>query len=118
MKGWIANLADMEKLLQKDFERLNKISGGDESSVLLRSLLKKMIEVRVKGIELTLKDYLCGRNTFEKEIMEYQIRIGLPLFSHLQRILNIESTVEDIVNEDDFSRPSKAIVSLVSEKVE
>ncbi len=91
MKSWIASLAEMEKLLRKDLKRLNEISGNDENAKLLRSLLRKMIALRVKGIELTFRDYLCGRNNYEKDLMQYQIRLGLPVFSHLQRVLSIDS---------------------------
>ncbi len=95
MKSWIASLAEMEKLLRKDLKRLNDISGNDENAELLRSLLRKMIALRVKGIELTFRDYLCGRNSYEKDLMEYQIRIGLPVFSHLQRVFSIDSFDKD-----------------------
>ena len=87
---WIKDLSKMEKLLKKDLERLNNIKGEDEDSKLLRSLLKKMIEIRVKGIDIVFNDFMCGRTSSEKDIMEYQARLSLPVFSHLKNLISID----------------------------
>ncbi len=83
---WINELVKMEILLRKDLNRLNKVKGDDEDTALIRSLLRRMITVRVRGIDLILDDYLCGRNEFERDIMEYQARLNLPVFSHLKGV--------------------------------
>gem|GEM_PF-5868410 len=89
---WMNELADMEQLLIKDLKRLNEIKGKDEDSELLRALLKRMIELRVKGIDLVFEDYLCGRNSTEIDMMKYQVRIKLPVFSHLKSLLMMSKT--------------------------
>ncbi len=81
---WINELVKIEILLRKDLNRLGKVKGDDEDTALIRSLLRRMITVRVRGIDLILDDYLCGRNEFERDIMEYQARLNLPVFSHLK----------------------------------
>ncbi|MCD6122331.1 MAG: hypothetical protein J7K04_10890 [Spirochaetales bacterium] len=84
---WINELSQMERLLRKDLDRLNRIKGDDENSVLIRTLLRKMIALRVKGIDSILSDYLCGRNNFERDLMQYQARINLPVFSLLKGVM-------------------------------
>ena len=87
--NWINELSQMERLLRKDLYRLNRIKGDDEDSALIRTLLRKMIALRVKGIDSILSDYMCGRNDFERDLMEYQARIDLPVFSHLKGVIPV-----------------------------
>jgi len=48
----------------------------------------------VEAMQAALDDYLCGRDTEERAWMNYEVRLLLPLFSHLRTLFCLVSAAE------------------------
>jgi hypothetical protein len=45
-------------------------------------------------MQAALDDYLCGRDAEERSWMSYEVRLKLPLFSHLRSLYSLASAAE------------------------
>lgn len=64
-------------------------SPGDPDSRFCRH-----IQPEVEQISALLEDYLCGRNEDERSRMSYEVRLNLPVFSHLHNLYATLSSSE------------------------
>jgi len=52
------------------------------------------IRPAIEEIQNTLDDYLCGRDAEERAWMSYEVRLNLPVFSHLRSLYCLVSAAE------------------------
>jgi len=93
---WISHLLELENRLRSEIAILEKEGskplGAEDSPAGDRSLYDT-VKPRLYQIRAVLDECLCGRNAEERGRMDYEVRIKLPLFSHLSRIYDIGSLV-------------------------
>ncbi len=66
-----------------------RLSPGDPDS-----RFRRHIQPEVEQISALLEDYLCGRDEDERSRMSYEVRLNLPLFSHLHNLYTSPSASE------------------------
>lgn len=52
------------------------------------------IRPAIEEIQNALDDYLCGRDAEERAWMSYEVRLNLPVFSHLRSLYCLVSAAE------------------------
>ena len=92
---WTTRLTNGEAELRDLVERLSLAQGPSpcaqvERAYLMRSLAGKLLEMRS-----VIEDCLSGRNTYERSLMEYRVRVGFPLFSHLDSLSSMSRSYVD-----------------------
>jgi hypothetical protein len=90
---WLEELAVQEAVLREHLAQLAKraevpglpAAPGD---------FDRAVRPTVEAMQAALDDYLCGRSTEELSWMSYEVRLMLPLFSHLRYLLGLVSEAE------------------------
>jgi hypothetical protein len=90
--SWLEELAAQEEALR---ERLVSLLGRPEAAELPPSAdFHQEILPAVQAMQAALDDYLCGRDADERDGMNYQVRLKLPLFSHLRTLFCLVSAAD------------------------
>jgi hypothetical protein len=90
--GWLEELSAQEEALR---ERLVSLVGRPEASEIPPPAdFHQDIRPAVEAMQAALDDYLCGRGTDERACMGYEVRLKLPLFSHLRSLYGLVSAAE------------------------
>ena len=90
--GWLEELSAQEELLR---ERLVSLVGRPEASKIPPPAdFDRDIRPAVEAMQAALDDYLCGRDMDERDWMGYEVRLKLPLFSHLRSVFGLVSAAE------------------------
>jgi len=89
--GWLEELSAQEEALG---ERLVSLMGRPEAAEIPPPAdFHREILPAVQAMQ-ALDDYLCGRDTDERAWMGYEVRLKLPLFSHLRTLFCLVSAAE------------------------
>ena len=83
---WLTDLLNHEKKLKRQISALQAVQDEDQ-------LFETTIRPRIEEMQAKIDDYQCGRNETERIFMDYEIRLYLPVFSHLRSIYAIHSPV-------------------------
>jgi hypothetical protein len=86
---WTSRMREEETGLKSLVERLGRIRGQGLRARIERIQLTHALNHRLSQTSDFLQDCLTGRNTYEKYLMEYRVRVEFPLFSHLHSIFSI-----------------------------
>ena len=83
---WITRMRNSERELKELIDRIAERQGPSlcsqvERAYLMRGLANKLAEMRD-----SIEDCLTGRNTHERSLMKYRVRVELPLYSHLDSL--------------------------------
>jgi hypothetical protein len=90
--GWLEELSAREEALR---ERLVTLMRRPEASELPPPAdFHRDIRPAVEAMQAALDDYLCGRDSDERAWMGYEVRLKLPLFSHLRSLYGLVSAAE------------------------
>lgn len=92
---WITRLKNGEAELKELVDRLATAQGASpcaqvERAYLMRSLAAKLLEMRS-----FVEDCLAGRNTHERSLLEYRVRVEFPLYSHLDSLSSMSHSYVD-----------------------
>jgi hypothetical protein len=89
---WLQELSAREEALR---ERLLNLMGRPEAAEIPPPAdFHREILPAVQDMQAALDDYLCGRDTEERAWMNYEVRLKLPLFSHLRTLFCLVSAAE------------------------
>ena len=90
--GWLQEMTAQEEALR---ERLLSLLGRPEAAEIPPPAdFHREILPAVQAMQTALDDYLCGRGTDERALMGYEVRLKLPLFSHLRTLFCLVSAAE------------------------
>jgi len=84
--NWLEDLVQREERLRR---RLAELAGREGSEPF-----ERCVRPAIEEIQALLDDYLCGRSSDEKAWMSYEVRLNLPLFSHLRTLYCLSSAAE------------------------
>lgn len=87
---WLEDLRRREENL-RNILAASRRAAGSRSALSEDSPLDRILTARIREIQATIDDYLCGRNADECSSMSYEVRLSLPVFSHLCGIYAVES---------------------------
>jgi hypothetical protein len=79
--------------LQRREESLKALLAARRRGGVSPSPVDRILQARIREIQATIDDYLCGRNADECSSMSYEVRLNLPVFSHLCGIYAVESAL-------------------------
>ncbi len=90
--GWLEELRAQEEALR---ERLVGLMGRPEAAEIPPPAdFHREILPAVEAMQAALDDYLCGRSVEERNWLNFEVRLLLPLFSHLRTLFNLVSAAE------------------------
>jgi len=90
--GWLEEMIIQEEALR---ERLVGLLARPEAGEIPPpASFHREILPAVQAMLVAMDDYLCGRDTEERAWMNYQVRLKLPLFSHLRTLFCLVSAAE------------------------
>ena len=92
---WLEELAVQEAVLREHLAQLAKRSELPELPPANPGDFDRAVRPTVEAMQAALDDYLCGRSTEELSWMSYEVRLMLPLFSHLRYLLGLVSMAEE-----------------------
>ena len=87
--GWLEELTAQEEALRK---RL--VERPEAPEIPLAVDFNRDVRPAVEAMQAALDDYLCGRGMDERAWMGYEVRLKLPLFSHLRTLFCLVSAAE------------------------
>jgi hypothetical protein len=79
--------------LRRREESLKALLAAAQRGAVSPSPLDRILRTRIREIQATIDDYLCGRSADECLSMSYEVRLSLPVFSHLCGIYAVESAL-------------------------
>jgi hypothetical protein len=82
---WLEDLVCKEKELRR---RLATLGAGQDER------FEEYVRPAIEEIQATLDDYLCGRDAEERDWMCYEVRLNLPVFSHLRSLYALASAAD------------------------
>jgi len=83
---WIMKMRRDEEELKFLVSRLGKTHGVSLGLRMERARLLKTIGCKLEQMRRNIEDSLTGRNSYEQSLLEYRVRIELPLYSHLGQL--------------------------------
>ena len=83
---WMTRMRNDEKELKELVERMGETQGGSVCSQVERVYLMRSLSNKLSDMRSFIEDCLSGRNTYEQSLMEYKVRVELPLYSHLDSL--------------------------------
>jgi hypothetical protein len=84
--NWLQDLVHKEALLRRKLAAPGAPAGREGFELYVRP--------EIEEIQAALDDYLCGRCSEEQAWMSYEVRLNLPVFSHLRSLYPLVSAVE------------------------
>ena len=91
--NWQSRMMEEESRLKELVDRLSTTKGGGIKSLVERKKIMRTLDTTIAGTRSFMEDCYTGRNTYEKYLMEYQVRMQFPLFSHLDSLLSMSVPV-------------------------
>jgi hypothetical protein len=83
---WMTRMRNDEKELKELVERLGETESGSLCSRVERVYLMRSLSNKLADMRSFIEDCLSGRSSYEQSLMEYKVRIELPLYSHLDSL--------------------------------
>jgi hypothetical protein len=92
---WKTRMKTDEAELRALVDRLGALQDGGtsvsaEREYTMRTLARKLAEMR-----RFVDDCLCGRNTYEQQLLSYRMRLEYPLYCHLDSLSGISREYVD-----------------------
>ncbi len=87
---WLEDLRRREENLKALLAAAQE-TAGRRGGAAVKSDDDRVLETRLREIQAAIDDYLCGRTADECLSMSYEVRLKLPVFSHLRGIYAVES---------------------------
>jgi hypothetical protein len=84
---WLKDLMQKERQLRRRLAALRAGESGEER-------FEKTVRPAVEEIQASLDDYLCGRDAEQRAWMSYEVRLNLPVFSHLRSLYSLASAAD------------------------
>jgi hypothetical protein len=90
---WLEDLMQKEKKLRR---RLAAMRAGEPGSAgqAPDERFEKTVRPAIEEIQASLDDYLCGRDAEQRAWMSYEVRLNLPVFSHLRSLYAMASAAD------------------------
>ena len=92
---WLQDLIRREEMLR---DRLVELAEPAEPAAEIPPAspgeFDRTVRPAIEDMQAALDDYLCGRNADEQSWMSYEVRLKLPLFSHLRSLFSLASAAE------------------------
>jgi hypothetical protein len=85
---WLQDLVRREALLRRKLASLGSSAAHPDCEFEL------YVRPEIEEIQAALDDYLCGRGAEERAWMSYEVRLKLPVFSHLRSLYSLVSAAE------------------------
>jgi hypothetical protein len=95
---WQSRMREEEIRLKKLVDRLAAVKGRGLKSRIEQKLIVRALERWITDARAFMDDCLTGRNADEKSLMEYQVRMQFPLFSHLTSLFTMTPKVFPDIN--------------------
>ena len=83
---WMRRMKNDESELKELVDRLGQSQGASVCSQVERAYLMRSLSNKLADMRSFVEDCLSGRNSYEQSLMEYKVRIELPLYSHLDSL--------------------------------
>ncbi len=108
---WTTRLKNSEEELKELVDRLAQTRGTSpcaqvERAYLLRSLATRLLEMRSH-----IEECLSGRGANERSLLEYQVRVEFPLYSHLDSLSSMSREYVDWSVSDLPARVPQAVTA-------
>jgi len=84
---WLEDLMQKERTLRHKLTALRPEGSGEER-------FEKTVRPAIEEIQSSLDDYLCGRDAEQRAWMSYEVRLNLPVFSHLRSLYALSSAAD------------------------
>ena len=86
---WLEELAAQESVLRQHLEELAERSKVSSLPPAAAGEFDRAVRLTVEAMQAALDDYLCGRSSEELSWMGNEVRLMLPLFSHLRYLFGL-----------------------------
>ncbi len=93
---WESRMRNEESHLKSLVERMRNIHGSGLRARVERGQIARALNSRVSRADEFLQDCLTGRNSQEKSLMEFRVRVEFPLYCHLQSIISMADITDGI----------------------
>jgi hypothetical protein len=91
--NWQRRMGEEETRLKNLVDRLSTAKGVGLRSLVERKKIIKALTFEITDAHSFMEDCLTGRNSQEKYLMKYQVRMQFPLFSHLDSLFSMSEPV-------------------------
>jgi len=83
---WKEQLKRDERELKSIVDMLGETRGSGLRACAQREFAARALGAKLSDVRGYLEDCLSGRSEHEKAVLEYQLRIEFPLYSHLESL--------------------------------
>lgn len=91
---WLDDLIDREEALRERLAELAERFEPPEIPPATPGQFDRAVRPAIEAMQAALDDHLCGRDAEERSWMSYEVRLKLPLFSHLRSLYSLASAAE------------------------
>jgi hypothetical protein len=84
---WLKDLMQKEIRLRRRLAALRLEESSEER-------FERAVRPAIEEIQASLDDYLCGRDAEQRAWMSYEVRLNLPVFSHLRSLYALSSAAD------------------------
>jgi hypothetical protein len=92
---WKTRMKMDEAELKQIVDKLAEIHGDGLRTRLEREYAMRTLSRKLADMRSFVEDCLSGRNTWEKSLMEYKVRVEYPLYSHLDSLSSLSHQYVD-----------------------
>ena len=90
--NWLTDLSQQEKRLKQDFEDLRDVAvREDVVGHDAQQFIRRRIRSRVEEIQHTIDGHRSHRSPDERNVLDYQVDLRLPMYRHLSKLLSLLS---------------------------
>ena len=93
---WASRMREEESRLKSLVERMRNVRGSGLRARVERGQIARALNQHVTKTDEFLQDCLTGRNSQEKSLMEFRVRVEFPLYCHLQSIIAMADITDGI----------------------
>jgi hypothetical protein len=104
----ITRMRNSERELKELIDRIAERQGPSLCSQVERAYLMRGLATRLAEMRTYIEDCLSGRNTHERSLLEYRVRIELPLYSHLDSLSGMSKEYVDWAAAEEAPQPAAA----------
>jgi hypothetical protein len=90
---WLEDLRCKEVRLRRRLAAL-RAGEADPPGPVAEECFERTVRPAIEEIQACLDDYLCGRDAEQRAWMSYEVRLNLPVFSHLRSLYSLASAAD------------------------
>ncbi len=90
---WLEDLMRKEIRLRRRLAAL-RAGEADPAGRAAAERFERTVRPQIEEIQASLDDYLCGRDAEQRAWMSYEVRLNLPVFSHLRSLYALSSAAD------------------------